>query len=429
MATNRDPRVRMSDAYQMKGRTLRRPQHVFSLKMRPYQLQPFCIAPVLPGETMKNLLTQARVVTDPLDPLVKLVGWWCEHYYFYVKHRDLAEGAVRSAVTEMVNDPTPDLTPLRTGAKAWTYAYAGGVDWLLQCVIRIVEEYFRDEGENYDTYSIDGVPQVAIYGRGRKDWTEKLTLAADKRTDESGYDLMGGGTTLQPREFMDRLAHWQTLREDGLSDMDYEDFIRTYGSVTREDEDSPNLHRPELLYYNREFQYPVNVVEPTTGVPASAVAWSLQTRADKDYRFNEPGFIVGLMCCRPKVYFGNQEGTATGLLDDVYGWLPAVLQQDYERAYKLVDDTAGPLGATMGTDYWVDLRDLYLGGEQFMNYAPTGQVGTVALPAATAQRRYAAVADINNLFKDDAANKILVDGVAHFGIAGRQTRTVQGTRI
>ena len=292
MATTRDPRVRMSDAYSMKGRTLRRPQHTFSLKIRPYQLQPFCIAPVLPGETMKNLLTQARVVTDPLDPKIKLVGWWCEHYYFYVKHRDLAEGAVRTAVTEMVNDPTPDLTPLRTGASAWTYAYAGGVDWLKQGVIRIVEEYFRDEGENYDTYALDGVPQVAIYGRGRKDWTEKLTLAADKRTDESSFDLVSGGT-LQPREFMERMEHWQTLREDGLQGMDYDDFVRTYGAVTREDEDSPNLHRPELMYYNRDFQYPVNIVEPTTGVPASAVAWSLQSRVDKDFRFNEPGFIVG----------------------------------------------------------------------------------------------------------------------------------------
>ena len=124
MVTTRDPRVQMSPAYQMKGRTLRRPQHPFSLMIRPFQLQPFSIAPVLPGETLKNLLTQARVVTDPLNPLTRVVGWWCEHYYFYVKHRDLSEGAVRDAVTAFVNDPTPDLSPLVSGSgNAWTYAY------------------------------------------------------------------------------------------------------------------------------------------------------------------------------------------------------------------------------------------------------------------------------------------------------------------
>lgn len=434
MATTRDPRVRMSDAYQMKGRTLRRPQHTFSLKIRPFQLQPFAIAPVLPGETLKNLLTQARVVTDPLNPVTKLVGWWCEHYYFYVKHRDLSEGTIRDAVTAFVNDPTPDLSALvDADGNAWTYCFAGGVDWLLQCVIRIVEEYFRDEGESYNTYALDGVPQVAIYGRGRKDWTEKLTLAANKRTDESDYNLIDGGGELHPRDLIDKLGHWQALREDGLTDMDYQDFVNTYGAQTREDEESPNLHRPELCYWNREWQYPVNIVEPTTGVPATAVAWSVQSRVDKDFMFREPGFLVGLMCVRPKVYFGKQEGTLTGAMNSVQDFLPAILQQNLEASYKLIDDTAGPLAATMTQDYWVDMRDLYLGGEQFMNYAPSGVVGTAALPDVNAQRRYMSSADIDNLFKtpsgDGAATSVLVDGIAHFSIAGRQSRAAKGTRI
>ena len=250
MVTRRDPRVQMSPAYQMKGRVGRRPAHPFSLKIRPFQLQPFCIAPVLPGETCKNMLTQARVVTDPLNPVTKLVGWWCEHYWFYVKHRDLKEGPVRDAVTAMVNDPTPNLSPLvGATANAWTYRFAGGVDWLLQCTARIVEEYFRDEGESYDTYAIDGVPQVAIYGRGRKDWTEKLTLGSAKRVEESDYDLIDATGELHPRDFIDKMSHWQALRADGLTDMDYQDFVNTYGADTREDETSPNLHRPELLYW------------------------------------------------------------------------------------------------------------------------------------------------------------------------------------
>ena len=70
------------------GRKLRSPIHRFHLRHYPFQLQPFMLAPVIPGETMKNLLLQARVVTDPIKN--GLIGWWQEYYFFYVKHRDLA---------------------------------------------------------------------------------------------------------------------------------------------------------------------------------------------------------------------------------------------------------------------------------------------------------------------------------------------------
>ena len=283
------------------------------------------------------------------------------------------------------------------------------------------------------TYTLDGVPQVAIYGRGRKDWTEKLTLASQKRVDESDYDLIDGDGELHPREMIDKLTHWQALRADGLMDMDYQDFVNTYGAETREDEASPNLHRPELMYWSRDFQYPVNIVEPTTGVPATAVAWSVQSRVDKDFRFNEPGFLVGLMVCRPKVYLGKQEGSVTGVMNSVLDFLPAVLQQNYEQSYKLIGEAAGPLAGAMTESYWLDIRDIYLGGEQFCNYSPSGAVGAAALPLATGQRRYMASADIDLLFKTPSgggkATSIYVDGISNFSIAGRQTRVVQGTKI
>ena len=38
------------------GRVLRSPRHTFQLRQRPFEITPFLLAPVLPGETMKNLL-------------------------------------------------------------------------------------------------------------------------------------------------------------------------------------------------------------------------------------------------------------------------------------------------------------------------------------------------------------------------------------
>jgi len=44
--TVRSPKVMVAPAYQAQKRTSRRPQHKFNLITKPYQLQPFMIAPV-----------------------------------------------------------------------------------------------------------------------------------------------------------------------------------------------------------------------------------------------------------------------------------------------------------------------------------------------------------------------------------------------
>lgn len=41
------------------GRRNRRPSHPFIIRHRPWQIQPILCAPVLPGETLKNVLWQA----------------------------------------------------------------------------------------------------------------------------------------------------------------------------------------------------------------------------------------------------------------------------------------------------------------------------------------------------------------------------------
>ena len=47
-------------------RKQRHPTANFHLRTRPWQLQPFCIFPVLPGETMQNAMWKSRVVSDPV---------------------------------------------------------------------------------------------------------------------------------------------------------------------------------------------------------------------------------------------------------------------------------------------------------------------------------------------------------------------------
>lgn len=445
MATTRDPRVQVAPAIRGQKRAQRRPQHRFSLQFRPYQVQPFAIAPVLPGETLRNMLLQARFLTDPLQPVMKLTGWWCEQYYFYVKHRDLGTNAftagdARNLLTNMVLNPATDVSTLKTAAVSnWNYTFNGAMDFVTMCTGRVVDEYFRDPGEAWNDADkiLANVPMAAIYGMGLQDALERLTLDSAKRTDESSYNLISGDGVLHPREMDMRLQHWQALRDAGLMQMDYNDFVKTYGAETREDENSPNLHRPELLRYERAWQYPTNIVQASTGVPSVAVAWQIADRVDKDFRFNEPGFIIAFVCCRPKLYLGNQEGALVGVMDTGQYWLPALTNDNYELAYKKYTGGTGPLkstfAATPANDYWLDIRDLFLNGDQFINYAPAGVPGIAALPLTTAtvgssgpMRRYMTSAQIDALFNAAApANHIYGDGVLHLTIAGQQRRNDQ----
>lgn len=425
----RDPRVRKAVSRNAE-RVQRRPQNPYSLRFRPYAICPFMIHPVLPGETLKNMLLQSRIVTDPLDPLMKLVGWWCETYVFYVKHRDLSPDGtgVAALAASMVLDQDTNLSSMRAAGTSVPYfVFQGGINWMGYCYNRIVDEYFRDGAETSTTgQDAQGYSKAAMTRPGQWSAYERVTLASAKRTDNE-VDLIAGGSPVTPLEFTERWQHWQALRDANLTDMDYQDFVNTYGVETREVETSPNLHRPELVYQSSHWQYPTNVVEPTTGVPAVAAVWSLAERSDKAFLFNEPGFLVGLHCARPKMYMANPVGSMVGAMDNLHAWLPAVLQHNYEDGYVFFDDTpgpGGPLAPTMSADYWVDIRDLFTGGDLFRNYAVTGDTtpGWAALPDASGNHNYVSDAAITKLFKTAGTENVRADGVVHLGIAGHQRR-------
>lgn len=389
------------------GRRIRRPSHPFQLKHRPWQLQPCMIAPVLPGETMKNLLLQARVVSDPIRH--PLIGWWIEYYFFYVKHRDL-EG--RDDFTEMMLNINKDLSAYNVGtAMPHYYHKAGQISWVKLCLDRVVETYFRDEDET-GAFEIGSVPIARLNTRN---WMDSLINEADYTAPDDPKITVGVDDQITAGEIDDALRNYQWLRSNQLTDMSYEDFLGTYGVRPRPEE----AHRPELLRYVRQWTYPTNHVEPTTGAPTSAVSWAVAERADKDRFFREPGFILGITCARPKVYFGRQTSTLTGVMRDALSWLPAILADDPYTSLRSHAADAEPLdGSTAG--YVYDLKDLLSYGEQFVNFAlGTAGDGSVALPTAAIQSRYASATDADNLFVTTSpANTIRQDGVVDLAISG-----------
>ncbi len=406
------PQIQMLDQPRM-GRRTRRPQHPFSIKQRPWQIQPFLLAPVLPGETMKNFLMQARVVSDPVKH--PLIGWWQEFYVFYVKHRDLAE---REKLTRMVLDPEFNATTeALTSAAAVPFYHNSGINWANLCLARVVEEYFRDEGDTA-VYLIDTLPVAKI---GVDNWITGIRTGNEEDADDVSI-VVGADDIITTSELDAAMRSYEFMRLNNLTTMSYEDFLGTYGvKVGREE-----LHRPELVRYVREWTYPTNHIDPATGAPTSALSWSIAEKADKDRFFREPGFIFGVTVSRPKVYLGNQAGQVASQMMDAYSWLPAVLSDDPMTSMKNFATLTGPLN-NAADDYWIDLRDLFLYGDQFLNYAmATAEAdgAAVDLPTAALQHQYANAAMADALFVTPlSANKIRSDGLVSLSIASSLRET------
>jgi len=422
--TIRSPRVGVAPEYQRRGRVSRRPQHRFNLKTKPYGLYPFMIAPVLPGESLKSLMLQTQCWSDPLaSGVMKNIGWWSEYYFFYVKHRDLmgfeqaVDGLGKDLIDMFVSNES--LSPhYDADGNQITYCPPNGVDFTLEGLKRVTEEYFRDQGEAWNNFTVDGVPQVKIYGRGSSDAFEKLTLEGSYQDRE--VDVPG-----KIDDLMDAYTEWQAMYDAGLMDMDYEDWMRTYGSSSvLPNVDRVDHHIPENLCHWREFQMPTNTVEPTTGVPATAVGWRVAKQHRKAAFFAEPGWIMGFTCVRPKVYL-KLTGSLASMMRTRDSWLPAVLAQHLDASHLNIPEASGPLShLTLGTpnSYWVDLKDLLNHGDQFINWATTATDAPpfVDLPTTAGQRRYVSSGDIMQAFADTVNVRFLQDGVVSLSILGRQ---------
>lgn len=404
-------------------RVERRPAHNWWVKHRPYQIQPMVIAPVIPGETLQRGLFQCRAKTDALAVNNSMLGWWLEHYWFYVKLTDM-EG--RDEFRSMLLQYGHDISAYNAAAKTAHYHAGPSVDWVDQCLTRVVEEYFREEDDG--TVTFDGLPQASV---NQESFLDSAKLAsATSATDHE----VPGENPLVPDElqatFAQHFTQWEHMRAQGLTSATYEDWLRAYGVTPPPDErSSEEDYHPELLRYSRDFQYPSTVVDGASGSSTSAVIWSVAERIDKKRFFREPGFIFGCTVARPKVYFANQRGAGASMMNDAYAWLPAVLRDHPFTSLKSFSSSTGadgPLADIPSEGYWIDIRDLLVYGDQFVNFDMAATpAGTVALPTASMQRRFVASADIDKLFNDAAGGfkHIQQEGRIALDILGNQKDT------
>ena len=383
------------------SRRTRYPKHSWHIKFRPFQLQPMCIAPVSAGDTVKSLRFEGRVLSDPV--LDKISGWWSEMYWFYVRFSGLDEyaAAQRLAVT-----PGDDLTGLVTAANAWTMHNGQGPDWLYMCMKTIAYNYFRPESGAWNDYLLDGVPSAGIVGLS---WLDTISLEADLPTPAATDDYAGHWT------------HYEALRKAKLVTMDYPEYLASQGVMVPEQLLQPlaEKRRPELLRYTRQFSYPTNTVKEDGSGTVAAVSWVTAERMDRAIYCDEPGFIVGVSCVRPKLYRKNQKACGVSILRDARTLAPPMFEDaPQETLWQVTGNGAGPCQKDNGVDYWLDTQGIFTLGDQFVN-AADGPL--VTLPNSTTfQKTYPLDAEVKALFVDNTTKiNVRSDGQASLSITGR----------
>lgn len=431
-------------------RIMRRPYEDFFIVQKPWDIQPISLVPVLPGETLMNMQLQSRVLTDAV--VHQLSGWWMEYYTFYVKHTDLVldadvrgeTGLSTTAEAVVAMHLEGSALGLQDATRRDAYYKSDTttrMDWVKLCTDTVVKWYFRDAEEPLAGYGNYGRSQRTNMGDIWKarvrdpGWMESVKIE-DVNPGENS-DLPGVETFADvfiPSAFSTHYAQWEAMRQMKMlsEDVTFEDYLATWG-IKAPREAKQTVRRPELIRYLRNWQYPSNTVDGATGAAASAVSWAVSARADKPRMFDAPGFLLTVSVARPKVLFGNQNAHATSMLDDPYGWLPAILREHSYTTLAEYDHDEGPLNGVFNSadDYWVDRRDLFVRGGQFLNFDPTDAIGVapiVDLPKVAGADNdinlwYASEDDANNLFADDAETPsastrhwVRQDGIIRFNI-------------
>lgn len=353
------------------GRKIRSPRHSFATKQLPYEITPFFFAPVLPGETMKSLQYLNSCRSGFLHATQS--GWWHETMFFYVKHRDMQDAVANHLIDMHVRGV--DLTPAGDTADVNLYysapdAASGTYPFLKAAMQVVVEHYFRHEGETHDVRTSASGRYVAAYQRldlldsasydsiGPADENELLPDAALLDQHNTEHNVLPG--------FESHHEQWKRLRAAGYIQVDFEDYLRAHGISVPVEDATPD--RPELLRYIKDWQLPSARAHPDTLEDTATVKWALSETATKSRFFKEPGFLLGVSVIRPKVFL-NQAFSLVGHLKDSFSWLPQLLHDRPETSLRMLtaDQATAAFPAYEGTEgIWVDFRDLFLYGEQFV---------------------------------------------------------------
>ena len=331
---------------QSKSRVNRNPNFPLQGGLKAMGLYPIAMHPVLPGESLKSLSCKTTVVSAPTKS--PLSGAWLERFDFYVRLTDI-DRTLADMFIGQLNDPTGFQASVD---RPQYFTKAGQIDYCYLATKRVVEHYFKDEGQPDRFLTGTDIFETKLI---RQDFSESMIKATDVPAPTVSTDA---------DEIAPEHQAFLMMRQMGMQNLSYDEYLRTYGVRSVNVEEG----KPELLHYRRYFSQPSNVIDPTTGAPTGAFYWKVDEKADKPKLFKEPGFVISYMCFKPKVYDTGQVSSVSASMWGFADFMPSYTLPDPAAGIEKVSLDNMPFFSATGTDeYYIDRRDLLSHGEQFSN--------------------------------------------------------------
>ncbi len=328
----------------------RRPVFRASVELEPWEITPFCCFPLLPGETLHNILMDGRFVLNgcvsPLFP------WYLDIQLFAVNLSDVdvdfEEILLRHAETPPTGIAASANKPLLGQA-------AGAMNLTGPVYDRICDQFWKTDNV---------LPNSVVN-------TDLFIAPVKWRTSSS---------TLVEGESPSRVFEPDQLQTDEMKrdlldqDMDWADVLRAYGvKVT-----SGEAGVPERIMWESIAKYPVFVQSDAadTIVTRYQVLWSIRearlTARGAGIFAKEPMVIMGLVTIRPEVIEGNKAFMfVNDLVDGERWWVPPF------NTFDAVQDILQEPGSSITAGHsWTDTAagvvqlnalDYWFMGESFTN--------------------------------------------------------------
>ena len=292
----------------------RRPQEPFNVRSRPFEITPFMFHPVLPNESLDNLLFQVDAYSDPI--VNRNLGWHANYQFFYIPlmalvNPDLALSGevVDSEIAAMMldNSTTGDIVAgaghVEAANSVPLHVFKGSAPWMRWCMEVVINRFYRDEDDRA-AYAAASSMEYPLAYINQRSWLHSLKEESVGTDDPElpgvdeieDLDILSGYSTHQ--------TQWEIMRDSGMEDITYADYLKAQGvrgsvAQKRAVDGGETVSEPELLRFVRKWTKPISTFDLTDGSAATALRWSCAELADKTRYFREPVFILGIACTTP----------------------------------------------------------------------------------------------------------------------------------
>ncbi len=328
----------------------RRPVFRASVELEPWEITPFMCFPLLPGETLHNILVDGRFLLNgcvsPLYP------WYLDVQIFAVKLSDLDIDFEQILLQSAQAGPS---SLVDSAAKPMVGEAVGGISISNLVYKRIVDQFWKTDNVLPNSTINTDLKIAPVKWRGShatlvEGETEKLMLRPDEITsDELKFDLLDADPT-------------------------WTDVLRQYGVKVSQGEAGV----PERIMWESIAKHPVFVQSDAadTIVTRYQVLWSVRearlTGKGQGIFAKEPMAIMGLVTIRPEIIEGNKRFMQINdLTDRERWWAPPFNTMD--AVQNLLQEpgsgiTAGHawVDAAAGTTF-INALDYWFMGESFTN--------------------------------------------------------------